>query len=146
MAANPQYPAFVTGGEVAFSTINTGRDGTGTLATVYTARAAGSAVGGMGAMCLWLAIRATGNTTAGMVRVYRHNGTTAFLLAEIDVSVVTPSGTTKAWSFLNASALSTVVDAFGRIPFNVALDPGDSIRVSTQLGEAFIATLDVGEY
>ena len=146
MAANPQYPAFVSGGEVAFSTANANRDGTGFLATAYTARAAGPVNGGIGGMALWLSVRATGNTTAGMIRLYRHNGTAAFLLAELDVIAVTPSGIVKAGSFLSASALSTVVDSIGRIPFQVALDPGDSIRVSTHNAEAFIATIDVGEY
>ena len=146
MAANPQYPAFTTGGEVAFSTANTNRDGTGTLATLYTARAAGPATGGNGAMGLWLSIRATGTTTAGMLRVYRHNGTTAFLLAEFNVGAITPSATVLAFSLSSVTALSTVVDVFGRIPFNVALDPGDSIRVSTHNAEAFVATIDCGEY
>lgn len=146
MAATPQYPAFVTVGQAAFNTANTNRDGTGTLATLYTTRAAGPATGGNGGMALWLSVRATATTTNGMVRVFRHNGTTAFLLMEIPVSAVTPSGTVAAWSLSSVPTLSALLDPLGRLPLNVALDPGYSIRISTNNAEAFVATLDVGEY
>jgi hypothetical protein len=142
MASNTQpiYPAKVIGAEVAFSTANTNRDGTGTLAALYSAVAAAS--GGVGAVVQTLRIMATGTTTAGMVRVYRHNGTTAFLVKEIAVSALTPSATVKAFTIPTSEG----ADANGTLVLNLLLEPGDSIRVSTHNAESFVATADIGEY
>jgi len=72
---------------VAISTANTNRDGTGTIGTVFTAEATdGSSLDN-------IVITATGTTTAGVVRLYKHNGSTAFLWREILVGAITPSAT-----------------------------------------------------
>ena len=142
MASNTQpiYPAKVIGAEVAFSTANTNRDGTGTIATLYTATAASS--NGVGAIVQSITVCATGTTTAGMIRLYRHNGTTFFLIREIAVSAITPAASTKAWTIPTSEG----ADSNGRLILNLFLEPGDSIRVSTHNAESFVATADVGEY
>jgi hypothetical protein len=59
-------------GDVAISTANTNRDGSGTLGTVFSGSANGDKVE-------HIDITATGTTTAGVIRLYIYNGSTAFL-------------------------------------------------------------------
>jgi hypothetical protein len=104
------------------STANTNRDGTGTLATIFTAGSSGSRVDD-------ILIVATGTTTAGMVRLFVHDGTNARLWAEVPVTAVTPSGT---------------VAAFTSILLNQALilPNGWSLRASTHNAETFNVIVD----
>lgn len=99
------------------STANANRDGTGTLATIFTAGATGSRVDD-------IKIQATGTTTAGVVRLFLHDGTNARLFAEILVTAVTPS---------------TTVEAFSAVLLNQAiiLPNGWSLRASTNNAETF---------
>jgi len=142
MASNTQpiYPAKVVGAEVSISTANTNRDGTGTLGTLYTATAAASQ--GVGAIVQSITCVATGTTTAGMVRIFRHNGSAFFLIREIAVSAITPSATVKAFTIPTSEG----ADSNGRLVLNVLLEPGDSIRCSTHNAETFHLTADIGEY
>lgn len=71
---------------------NTNRDGTGTLATVITGAATGTRIDD-------IEITAVGATTAGMVRLFLHDGTSARLLREVPVPAITPSGTVPAFNF-----------------------------------------------
>ena len=66
------------------TTANTNRDGTGTIATVITGAATGTRVDD-------IEINATGTTTAGMIRLFLHDGTNARLLREIVVDAITAS-------------------------------------------------------
>ena len=104
------------------TTANTNRDGTGTIATVFTAGASGSRIDDV-------VIQATGTTTAGMVRLFLHDGTNARLWAEVPVSAVTPSGTVPAFvsSLLNQS---------------LVLPNGWSLRASTHNAETFNVIVD----
>lgn len=142
MASNTQpiYPAKVIGAEVSIATANTNRDGTGTIGTLYSAVAASS--GGQGAIVQSITCVATGTTTAGMVRLYRHNGSTYFLIREIAVSAITPSATVKAFTIPTSEG----ADVNGRLTLNLLLEPGDSIRASTHNAETFLVTADIGEY
>jgi hypothetical protein len=99
------------------STANTARDGSGTLATIFTAGASGSRIED-------ITITAAGTTTAGMVRLFLHDGTNARLLREVSVSAITPSAT---------------VAAFTSSLFNLAviLQSGWSLRASTHNAETF---------
>ncbi len=90
MAASPQYAATPKIGIGQLSTANANRDGTGTIATVLSAGASGTRV--ERAM-----IKATGTTTAGMVRLYIHDGANARLFAEVPVQAVMPSASTPAF-------------------------------------------------
>ncbi len=143
MASNTQpiYPRKVVGAEVSVATANAGRDGTGTLGTLYTAIAAASE--GQGAILQSISVTATGVTTAGMIRIFRHNGTAFFLIKEIAVSAVAaPGAATKAY----AIPTSEGADSNGVLVLNRFLEPGDSIRVSTHNAETFHVAADIGEY
>ena len=73
------------------TTANMARDGTGAIATVITGAATGTRVDD-------IEISATGTTTAGIVRLFLHDGTNTRLLREILVQAITPSTTTAVWN------------------------------------------------
>jgi hypothetical protein len=100
----------------AISTANTNRDGSGTVGTIFTAGTNGSRI-------TRVDIAATGTTTAGVVRLYIHNGSTAFLWREVLVGAITPSAT---------------IAAFRRsIVTDIELPSGYSLRASTHNAETF---------
>lgn len=85
---------FITG-MATVSVANSNRDGTGTLATVYTA--------GSSTYLLGVRIVAQGTTTDGMVRIFLDNGLGAIMLVkEIVVAAVTPSATVPTYSFVGS--------------------------------------------
>lgn len=106
------------------STANTARDGTGTLATIFTAGASGARVDK-------LDCQAIATTTAGMLRFFMFDGTNSRLFYELPVGAVTPSGTNPAWR----STMSQ--DAVGQEIFPIILEANEQIRVSTNNAETF---------
>lgn len=117
-------PIFVQAPRVAvgsLSTANTNRDGSGTIAIVFTA-------GSDGSRLEHIDINAIGTTTAGVIRLFIYDGSTAHLWKEILVTAVTPSTTVAVWSYsLDCS-----------IPANVCvLQTGYSLRASTHNAENF---------
>lgn len=112
---------------VRFLTANANRDGTGTVATAFTAGADGSQVRSLKA-------KAEVATTAGMIRVFLHDGAAFFLFAELTVDAITPTASVATWE--------------EELVFTVPLElpSGWSIRVSTHNGEAFIVTVQGGDY
>lgn len=125
MAANANFAAAPKVGAAVISTANTNRDGTGTIGTVFTAGSSGSRIDG-------IVIQATGTTTAGMVRLFVDDGTSARMYDEVPIVPVTPSGTAPAFSVAlgNNAPLST-----GRYP--LMLPNGWSLRAATQNAESF---------
>lgn len=117
MSTSAQYAATPRTAVAQVSTANTARDGTGTLATVFTAGASGSRIDD-------LTIAAVATTTAGMVRLFLHDGTNARLWKEIAVSAITPSATVPVFS----SSLSNQA---------LILQSGWSLRASTHNAETF---------
>lgn len=117
MSTQPQYAAAAKAAAILISTANTARDGTGTLGTVFTAGASGSRIDDV-------TIQAVGTTTAGVVRLYLHNGTTAFLLKEILVPAITPSVTVSPFNY----ALTGLA---------LALQSGWSLRAAPHNAESF---------
>lgn len=108
--------------EVAtISTANTNRDGSGTLGTIFTAGSDGSLIDHVD-------VQAIGTTTAGVVRLFIHNGSAAFLWKEILVSAITPSTTIEAF---RAS-----VDC-SKPENRLVLPDGWSLRASTHNAESF---------
>jgi hypothetical protein len=93
MSTSANYAATPKNGSAQLATANTNRDGTGTLATVYTAGANGSRIDS-------LDIQATGTTTAGMIRFFISidAGTTKRLVYEQPVLANTASATVPVWS------------------------------------------------
>lgn len=114
MSTTANYAATPRCGIAQVSVANTNRDGTGTLATVFTAGSNGSRIDDV-------QVKAVGNTTAGMVRLYIHDGTNARLITEIAVSAVTPSATTAAFE--------------GGITLSESLPTGYSLRASVHNAE-----------
>lgn len=114
MSTSANYASVPKVGVGAVSVANTALDGTGTLATVFTAGASGSRLDNV-------AIKATASTVQGVVRLFVHNGTTAFLLTEIDVLAVTVGNTVR--SFENGVLL------------NIVLPTGWSLRASTSIAQ-----------
>lgn len=123
MSTAANYAATPNLGIAAISTANTNRDGTGTIGTVLTAGASGSRIDAV-------MLKATGTTTAGMIRLFVHNGTTAYLLNEVPVQANTPSSTAPAWEVqMNGSTMSQL--------FPIILPTGYSLRASTNNAETF---------
>lgn len=117
MSAQAQYASTPRTAVGQATAANTGRDGTGAIATIITAGASGSRIDD-------ITITAVATTTAGMVRLFLHDGTNARLVKEIPVSAITPSGTVAAFT----SSL------FNQ---NLILATGWSLRASTHNAETF---------
>lgn len=122
MSVSANYAATPRAASGQVLTANTNRDGTGTIATIFTAGSSGSRIDE-------IRIIATGTTTAGMVRLFLHDGATARLWTEVPVTAATPSGT---------------VQAFNTTLTNQALilPSGWSLRASTNNSETFNVIVD----
>lgn len=123
MASSANYAATPVTGIANILTANTARDGTGTMGTVLTAGASGSRIDGV-------IVQGTGTTTAGMVRLFLHDGSNARLFMEVPVPAITPSGTVAAfnasYNFSNAPEI-----------FPLIVPTGYSLRAATNNGETF---------
>lgn len=121
VTATPIFGQALGSETVAISTANTNRDGTGQILTVMTAGTNGTCIDN-------IQITAVGTTTAGVVRLYKHNGSTAFLWKEILVGAITPS--TTVTTFMRRIDCS--------LPANACYLPaGWSLRASTHNAETF---------
>lgn len=126
MATAPQFAATVNRGQALISTANANRDGTGTLGTVWTAGASGGRIDEV-------RIKATGTTTAGMVRLYVSDGTNHRLLFEQSIAAVTPSATIKSEEY--------------QLPFsNLFLEANETLRASTEKAESFVVHAFGGDF
>lgn len=114
------------------STANTNRDGTGTIGIVFTAGTAGSRIDS-------IVIKATATTTAGMVRLFLHDGTNARLFTEVPVQPATPSGTIPAFE-----AQLTTNNAPHLLP--LIIPTGWSLRAATHAAEAFNVIGEGGDF
>ncbi len=121
MASTPQYASLPRSAAVDISVANTARDGTGTIVTLVTAGSNGTRIDD-------IRITARVTTTAGAIRMFLHDGTTARLIDEFLVTAVTPSNTVAVWSL----ALYNL---------GIVLQNGWSLRFSTQNSEAFTVAL-----
>jgi hypothetical protein len=123
MATQAQYASVPKVGIATISTANTARDGSGTIGTVFSAGSNGSRIDAID-------IQATATTTAGMIRLFIHDGTTAHLIFEIPVLALTPSGTVSAFSAqLNTNTMTQILPIV--IPTNY------SLRAATNNAESF---------
>lgn len=116
MSTQAQYASTPKTAAAQLTTANALRDGTGTVVTVFTAGANGSRIDD-------IYMTATVATTAGMVRLFLHDGTNTRLFREVLVSATTPSATVAAWT-TSLTNLSLVLGA------------GWSLRASTEKAEA----------
>lgn len=136
MAADSQFLTTPKLGQALISTANANRDGTGTIGTVFAAGASGSEV-------WWAKAKARGTTTAGMIRIFLHDGTSyRGLLAEIPVVAVTPSATVSTWEAL----IPLTVPVGGASVLPVALPVNWSIRAATEKAESFDIIMAGGDF
>ena len=114
MAAETQYTANT--GIVAISTANSNLDGTGTIGTVLTGASNGTLVKSV-------TIKAQGDTTAGMVRLFVTGGGNTRLIAEIEIPAVTKS------------SVDATFEQY--LEINYALKSGYVLKASTEKAETF---------
>lgn len=123
MSTSAQYASTPKCGVGQVSVANTNRDGTGTIGTIFTAGASGSRIDAID-------LKAVGTTTAGMIRLFIHDGANARLLTEVPVIAITPSGTLPSWETqLNTNTMTQVLP--------LILPTGYSLRASTHNAETF---------
>ena len=123
-------PRFVVDRRIAIgqvSAANTNRDGTGTIVTIASATAQGTVIS-------MIRVVAVGTTTAGMVRIYIHDGANARLYHEFTVDPLTPSGTVAAYFEEHVPSIA------------LELQTGYSIRASTHNAETFNVIVFCGDY
>lgn len=123
MSTTANYAATPRSAVGQVSTANTNRDGTGTIATIFTAGTNGSRIDD-------IVIKATGTTTAGMIRLFLNDGTNTRLWQEIQVNAVTPSATVATWSFVITDAALILQNSSW------------SLRASTEKAETFNIIVD----
>ncbi len=85
----PKYPQSFQTASAHISTANTARDGSGTITTLITGIAAGTAV-------QRLRLAATGATTDNVIRLWKNDGSYR-LLDEIRVNAITPTAPLLVW-------------------------------------------------
>lgn len=117
MSAQAQFASAVRAAVGVLSAANTARDGTGTLVTVLTAGANGSRIDD-------ITIVATGAVTAGVVRLFLHDGTNARLLREVMVTATTPSTSVETFTVRLTN-------------LGICIPTGWSLRASTHNAEGF---------
>lgn len=123
MATSPQYASVPKVGIGQISVANTNRDGTGTIATVFSAGANGSRIDRIN-------IQATATTTSGMVRLFIHDGVNACLYHEEPIGAAVPSSNVAA-SFATCDPITYPTK------FPLVLPSGYSLRASTEKAESF---------
>lgn len=127
MGASANFAA-VPRSEIAdISAANPGRDGTGTIVALFTAGAGGSRLDR-------ITIKADGNTTAGMVRLFKKDGGGAWKLwREYQVTAIVPSASVATFSYLD--------DEIGEI-----MKAGLQIGASTHNAESFKVHANGGDF
>ena len=111
---------------------NTNRDGTGTIVACFTAGASGSRIDQIKMMA-----RAT--TTAGMLRLFIYDGTTAWLWKEVPVQAITPGATQQGWTKTIASGDGETLELPLMLPtgysLRAAMHNAESTNVEVQGGD-----------
>lgn len=120
MSTQAQFAATPRASVATISTANANRDGTGTIVSLFSAGINGSRVER-------IQIKATGTTTAGMVRLFLYDGTTYHLIQEVSVTAITPGTNTQ--SFTSSLAFGSATPLF--IPV------GYSLGAATNNAETF---------
>jgi len=91
MASSPAFAATPRIGATTVSAANANRDGTGTIATVITAAAAGTQIREVN-------LKGLGTTAAGSVVLFLHDGTSFSVLTEVALTAITASTTTASYN------------------------------------------------
>jgi hypothetical protein len=117
MDRNLQFTA--NNGIALVSVANANLNGTGVLANVLTS----PAVGNDGTTIYSITIKATGNTSLGMVRFFLKDGVNYFLIREVMIPANTQTGVVPAFSVV--------------LNDRITLKPGYSLWASTQVAQNF---------
>ena len=126
MAPVENFAATPLIGRALLTTVNSSRDGSGAIETVLTA-------GTYGCHINRIRIKAMGSTTAGMVRLYIHDGTIYTLYDELTVTAVSANATTPSFK-------SEILNV------NLDLPANWSLRASSQNGENIYVIAEAGGY
>ena len=125
MATSPLYYANVIDGVGYLSTANTNRDGSGTIVDIVTGGASRTTIERV-------EIKAVGNTSAGMVRLYLYTAATYRLIYETAVTLVVVDKSTPSFSV--------------SVPININLASAEKLGASTEKGEPFVVAAFGGDY
>jgi hypothetical protein len=131
MANKPAFAATPRIGAALISVANANRDGTGTVVSVFAAGAGGSRIDRIVAIGL-------GATTAGMVRLFIHDGAAMHFYREIVVTAVVPS--------CSEQAFADELPHAGDPPLDIELPTGWSLRAATQNGESISVLVFGGDF
>lgn len=130
MASQPAFASTPRHEQALANTANTNRDGTtGTYVTVFTGGTEGSRID-------HIRLQASETTTAGVVRLWIHDGTVRLLWKEVLVQAITPSTSVVPWNaelFFVGSNLLVLPDASHHFDisvhnaedFNIFISGGD---------------------
>lgn len=126
MATAPNFAATPRFGGVSISTADTSRTAPTNVGTVFTAGSSGSRIDEV-------TITAAGTSTANVVRLFIHTGSTYYLLQEVLISAITPSAS---------------VDSFTTtLTFNSLVIPsGHSLRATTNNAETYHVSAFGGDF
>lgn len=113
--ATPGFVQSINSSFVQVTAANTNLDGTGTIATLWTA-------GSNGGMIFEVIIKAIVTTSAGMIRLYENVSGTLRLFHEEAIPVVTKSASVPAFEV--------------RIPLYMPFDASQVVGVSTEIANA----------
>lgn len=92
MASAPEFASSPKIGIGSLTTSNANLNGSGTLVTVLTAGSSGTKVNE-------ITVQSTGTATAGVVRIFVHDGSASYLFDEIQISATIPSSTATAYRY-----------------------------------------------
>ena len=134
MANQPNFGQTPVTSTAQLSVANPNRDGTGVMYDVVSAGANGTRID-------TIMIKATGATTAGMIRFYiaTSDNVTQRLIFEIPVAAVTPSATVATFE-----QLYQINGGLAIPPASTAVPAGYKLRASTQNSETFNVTVFFG--
>jgi hypothetical protein len=130
----PIFPITPASVAAQIATANTARDGTGTVGTILTAGANGTLID-------FVRVKAQGNVSDGMIRIFIHDGSNYRLLDEIKVAATTRGATEPVWEFTWFPPTPP-----GVAPTGLVLKSGYSLRMSTHIGETFNVFAQAGDY
>lgn len=119
MAEETQYTANT--GLTTVSTANSNLNGSGALSTVLIAASNGTLIKTVN-------IKGQGNSARGMIRLFVYNGTSSYLLKEIDVYPIAQSSINKSFET--------------RVALNFILKSGYILKASTQNAETYVVTAE----
>ncbi len=124
----PVFAVIAASVSVSYGTAETGRSSPTNIQDIITGRTDGTLIHG-------LCFKATGTTTAGMIRIWRKVSSTYYLIDEVPVSAITPSATVAAWQGYWVPPVSPFV-----------LSSGQKLAFTTHNAETFNCDCHAGSF